>query len=153
VVSSAFGTGADWESEFLGDAERYWLPMFDNLRLYLTRFPGQRATVMEAGTDIKGAPADVAATMRAQLGANETGARIDLQGLTGEVTRISDIGVLVRLINPERGYLALVSYPTGDGIARANVTGYYFGDDAAAVSTRQQASWSEWLDRLPAAAG
>jgi uncharacterized protein YndB with AHSA1/START domain len=38
VVSSAFGTGADWEGEFFADMAKGWTPMFDHLRLYLTHF-------------------------------------------------------------------------------------------------------------------
>ena len=44
VVSSAYGTGADWENEFWGEMDTGWAPMLDNLRIYLTHFAGQRAT-------------------------------------------------------------------------------------------------------------
>ncbi|MGH8931625.1 MAG: SRPBCC family protein [Egibacteraceae bacterium] len=60
VVTSAFGTGADWEREFMTDLEKNWLPFFDNLRLYLTHFPGQRATSLEVTADVSGAAAPVA---------------------------------------------------------------------------------------------
>ena len=42
VTSSGFGTGAAWESEFWDDLEPNWRPFFDNLRLYLARFPARR---------------------------------------------------------------------------------------------------------------
>ena len=45
VVTSAFGTGADWEQEFFDDMMSSWAPFFDNLRLYLTHFPGQQGHV------------------------------------------------------------------------------------------------------------
>jgi uncharacterized protein YndB with AHSA1/START domain len=84
VVSSAFGTGADWEREFFEDAQRYWMPMFDHLRVYLNHFPGQRASLVDTGAEVKGTPAAVIATMREQLGASAAGDRIELHGATGE---------------------------------------------------------------------
>jgi len=39
VVTSAFGTGADWENEFWEEMANGWAPVLDNLRLYLTHFP------------------------------------------------------------------------------------------------------------------
>ena len=53
VVTSAFGTGADWENEFWDEMERGWAPMLDNLRLYLTHFPGQRATPLCGGRHVR----------------------------------------------------------------------------------------------------
>src|SRR4029078_873903 len=47
VTSSGFGTGAAWESEFWDDMGLNWMPFFDNLRLYLSHFPGQEATQLE----------------------------------------------------------------------------------------------------------
>jgi hypothetical protein len=151
VVSSAFGTGADFEREFFADAERFWVPTFDHhLRLYLSRFPGQQATVIEAGSDVDGASPDVAATMLARLGASEAGDQIDLHGLKAEVDRISDTGAYARFTEPECGYLNLVAYQIGEGKTRAGVTGYFFGDDAPSISARQHEAWSAWLDRLAA---
>jgi uncharacterized protein YndB with AHSA1/START domain len=150
VVSSAFGTGADWEQEFMGEAERYWVPTFEQLRLYLTHFPGQRATTMEAGTDIKGAADDVLVAVRSTIGADTTGDRVDLHGLGGEVHATSEMGMTFRYVQPQCGYANLLVFPAGEGTSRANVTGYYFGPQAADVAARQQKSWSEWLDRLPA---
>lgn len=35
VVTSAYGTGADWEHEFFTDMVDGWIPMLDNLATYL----------------------------------------------------------------------------------------------------------------------
>ena len=42
AVTSAFGTGAEWEREFFDHMMSSWAPFFDNLRLYLTHFPASR---------------------------------------------------------------------------------------------------------------
>ncbi len=78
VVSSAFGTGADWEREFMDDAERYWQPQFENLRLYLTAFPGQQATIVESGAELGNSPAEVVTAMRDRLGATDVGVSVDV---------------------------------------------------------------------------
>ena len=54
VTSSGFGTGAAWESEFWDEMGAGWMPYFDNLRLYLTHFPGQGATQLEASASHPG---------------------------------------------------------------------------------------------------
>ena len=150
VVSSAFGTGAEWEREFFEDVERYWKPMFDHLRLYLNHFPGQRAALVDTGSEVKGAPADVLATMREQLGASAAGDRIELHGATGQVERLTDTGVLVRLTDREIGFESLYVLPTGEGTAYAGVRGYLFGDGASARAPERQRMWAQWFNRLPA---
>ena len=54
VVSSAFGVGADWEQEFVEDMKHGWLPYFEQLRLYLRHFPGQRATTFAVDKQVPG---------------------------------------------------------------------------------------------------
>ena len=80
VTSSGFGTGADWESEFWDDMGANWMPFFDNLRLYLSHFPGQEATQLEVTAshpgDAAGALVDLARRARAgRRGRDRRGAR------------------------------------------------------------------------------
>jgi uncharacterized protein YndB with AHSA1/START domain len=149
VVSSAFGTGAEWEGEFFEDVERYWKPMFAHLRLYLNHFPGQKASLVDTGAEVKGSPADVLATMRAQLGASAAGDRIDVHGATGEVETISEMGMLVRLTDGDAGFESLYAFPSGEATAYAGVRGYLFGADAAARAPERQRMWAQWFNRLP----
>jgi hypothetical protein len=151
VVSSAFGTGADWEQEFLDDAEKFWLPMFDNLRIYLTSFPGQQATVVESGTELKSTAGDVLTAMRDRLGAADVGASVDVNGIAGRVEKFSDIGMLVRYTDPECGYVNLMSYPNGPDTSYALARAYLFGSRAAELAATQEAGWKEWFAELPAA--
>ena len=113
VVSSAFGTGADWEREFIDDAAKYWLPQFENLRLYLTTFPGQQATVVESGAELSSQPAEVVTAMCDRFGVADIGDAVDVHGIAGRVEKLSDLGVLVRYTDPECGFLNLMSYPNG----------------------------------------
>jgi uncharacterized protein YndB with AHSA1/START domain len=148
VVSSAFGTGADWEREFFADMEKYWVPFFDHLRLYLTHFPGQRATSLEAGADLSGSAQAVLAAMRQSLGAGEVGQPVEARGVKGQVEKINDIELLLRLTHPVPGLLAFFAMPKSDGVAMASIQGYLFSDDARSFVEREQPAWKAWLESL-----
>jgi uncharacterized protein YndB with AHSA1/START domain len=149
VVSSAFGTGADWEREFFADMQKYWTPHFDHLRLYLTHFPGQRVTSLEAGADLPGSVEAVLSAMRQALGVEEVGQSVKARGLTGQVERISDIQVLLRLDDPVPGLLSFFAIPKSDGMTMASIQGYLFSDDAPSFVEREQPAWKAWLQSLP----
>jgi uncharacterized protein YndB with AHSA1/START domain len=148
VVSSAFGTGADWEQEFLESMEQMWVPFFDNLRFYLTHFPGQHATTLSVEGSFDAPAPAVLAAMRDAIGATAAGKPFDLHGLTGEVEQLSDVRVLVRLADPLPGLLQLWSAPGGDSNAVGGVGGWIFADRAPAYVERNQAAWKAWLDSL-----
>lgn len=153
IVSSAFGSGADWEREFMDDAVKYWQPQFENLRVYLTTFPGQRATVVESGAELSSDPADVLTAMCDRFGATTIGDSIDVHGIAGRVEKITALGVLVRYTEPECGFLNLMAYPNGESTAYALARVYLFGDRAAELAATQEAGWKEWFAELPAAVG
>ena len=148
VVSSAFGTGADWEREFFDEMEKMWRPFFDRLRLYLAHFPGQRVTPLEVNADFPGTPGSVWSAMRRALGVEEVGQRLDIRGLTAQVERIDDVQLLLRLTGSVPGLLAFVAYGVGEGTARAVVQGHLFSKDAAAFVAREEPAWKAWLDSL-----
>lgn len=151
VVSSAFGSGADWEREFMDDAAKYWQPQFQNLRLYLTSFPGQRATVVESGAELTSSQGDVLTAMFDSFGAAAVGDSIDVHGIVGRVEKLSDLGLLVRYTEPECGFLNLTAYPNGEQTSYALARVYLFGDNASELAAIQEAGWKEWFAELPAA--
>jgi uncharacterized protein YndB with AHSA1/START domain len=153
VVSSAFGTGADWEREFLDDASKYWQPLFDNLRLYLTTFAGQQATVVESGTEVGNDPAEVVTAMCDRLGVSGAGDAVEVHGVAGRVEKLSELGLLVRYTDPDCGFLNLMSYPNGRDTAYALARAYLFGVRAAELAASQEAAWKEWFAELPATIG
>jgi uncharacterized protein YndB with AHSA1/START domain len=148
VVSSAFGTGADWEQEFIDQAKMHWLPFFDNLRLYLTHFPGQRVTSLEVATDVAGAGDAVFSAMRERLGAVVVGKPVDARGATGQVERIGRGELVLRLSDPVPGFLNFLAHDKGDGSTMAAIQGYLFSDDAPGYVEREQPGWQAWLRSL-----
>ncbi|MGH3896715.1 MAG: SRPBCC family protein [Pseudonocardiaceae bacterium] len=97
VVTSGFGTGAEWEREFFADMETYWAPSFDHLRLYLAHFPGQQATLLSVATEVPGSADAVLSAIRQGLGAEEVGHKVDTRGITGQVERIGQVELLESL--------------------------------------------------------
>jgi hypothetical protein len=104
-------TGADWEQEFFDDMVKNWTPYFDNLRLYLTHFPGQKVTSMTVGTTVPGPVDAVWSALRQALGGGQVGDPVDVRGVKGQVERISTAPapneLLVRTSEPAPGFLGL----------------------------------------------
>lgn len=152
VVTSAFGTGADWEQEFFDEMEKGWLPFFEHLRLYLANFPGQTATPLAADADVAGEPTAVCSAIRQTLGVDEVGQTIDARGLTGQVDLIAEKQLLLRLTDPLPGYVTFFAFDKGDGMASAQIAGYLFSEDAPGFVEREQPGWKNWLEKLAVSA-
>jgi uncharacterized protein YndB with AHSA1/START domain len=148
VVSSAFGTGADWEQEFFDEMEKGWLPFFDRLRLYLTHFPGQQVTTLEAYATLPVSGPAVFAAMRKELGIDEVGQTMDARGITGRVERVGDFDLLVRLTEPMPGFFGFAAADMGDGKTWTMVQGQLFSPEAPAFVEREQPAWQAWVDNI-----
>lgn len=145
VVSSAFGTGADWEHDFWNELDRGWAPMLDNLRLYMAHFRGQHATSLWASATCAGSPETAIASVRAALGIDGTiGQTCIARGLECRVERSMDVHFLLRAERPLTGMLSFFSYHGGEATT-VQLVGYLFGDDAAGYVAREQQAWCDWL--------
>lgn len=148
VTSSGFGTGAAWESEFWEDMGTSWLPFFDNLRLYLSQFPGQEATQMEALASHAGDAETLWSTLRDALALGREGAAVEFRDATGTVEVVRERQALVRLTAPVPGMLSIFVHEEGDGKAAAGVRAYLFSADAADYVRREESVWEVWLQEL-----
>jgi uncharacterized protein YndB with AHSA1/START domain len=156
VVTSAFGTGAEWEREFFDHMMSGWAPFFDNLRLYLTHFPGQHATSLSVAAVVPGEVNKVYDALLRALGASEVGEPIDARGLSGIVERVAEPdgwqGVLVRTNDPRPSMLGFLVHDNGDGLADVWLEGYLFGADARETVDRERAAWKSWIESLAVSA-
>lgn len=152
IVTSAFGTGAEWEREFFDDMEQGWLPFFDHLRLYLTRFPGQTVTPLTVDANLAGPSKAVIQAMRESLSFDAKGEPFASRGLSGQVLDDGDDRLLVMLDAPVPGYIAFLTFGVEDDKTMAQVAGYLFSPDAAAYVERERSGWHDWLESLPVAA-
>ena len=148
VTSSGFGTGAAWEQEFWADMGTQWMPFFDNLRLYLTHFPGQEATPMEVTASHPGEPTQLWQALHDSLGLGSEGTAVEMRGATGTVERVGERQALVRLTAPVPGILTAFAYGEGDGKATVGVRAYLFSPAAAAWVRREGPGWTAWLQGL-----
>jgi uncharacterized protein YndB with AHSA1/START domain len=152
VTSSGFGTGADWETGFWDDMGPSWMPFFDNLRLYLSQFPGQEATPLEATVSDSGDATALWSTVRDALGLGDEGTTVTVRGATGSVERVGERQTLVRLTAPVPGMLNVFTHDGADGMATVGVRGYLFSADAADYVRREQPAWHAWLQEFFVAA-
>jgi uncharacterized protein YndB with AHSA1/START domain len=151
VVTSAFGSGAEWEREFFDDMSIGWAPMFDHLRLYLTHFPGQQATTLEAISEVPGTPPTALASIRRAFGIEHAGQTVELRGTTGQVERIAEQSLLVRVTDPVPGLISFATIRSGETTSSARLGGYLFSDAAAAYVEREQPGWQAWLESMASA--
>ena len=146
VVSSAFGTGADWEDEFFGGMDEGWLAFFGGLRSYLAHFAGQHATTFAVEGKADGTAEQARLAMAERLGAREVGQTIDARRTSGR-RRAARLGALDPRDRAGTGHAALLV------VGRRGL-----GDDAGAglpVRRRRAAAvdderrmWSDWLGTL-----
>ncbi|HVF74250.1 MAG TPA: SRPBCC domain-containing protein [Acidimicrobiales bacterium] len=147
VVTSAFGTGADWENEFFDEMTHGWGAILDNLRLYLTHFPGQHASAIWAGVDdFPATPEETIAALQAKLGAEAVGDKVDERGVLGEVERVVPRHFLVRMESPVPGLLNFYSFNSGETTSGVHVQGYVFSDAASDYAKAEQPAWQAWLE-------
>jgi uncharacterized protein YndB with AHSA1/START domain len=151
IVTSAFGTGADWEGEFFEEMGRGWAPMLDNLRVYLTHFAGWPVTTMGAFAPFACTPEAAVAAVCDDLGAVAVGDAVERHGVAAIVERIVPRNVLLRVASPVPGMLSIYSYGGDDGGGLV-LHGYLF-DDPDTVPERaqtyveaEQQRWQAWLD-------
>jgi uncharacterized protein YndB with AHSA1/START domain len=147
VVTSAYGTGADWENEFWGEMETGWAPMLERLRVYLTHFAGQRATATTSSATFAMTPIEAIDRVRAALGVGTAGDRIDAAGVDGVVERTIAQHFLVRIERPVPGLLSCLSFGT-DASSVVNLSAFLYGLDGAAAAERLQPTWQSVLEEL-----
>jgi uncharacterized protein YndB with AHSA1/START domain len=145
VVTSAFGIGADWEHEFFDEMETGWVPMLDNLRLYLTHFPGQHATALFAGATFPGTTPEAAmAAVRRSIGADAVGDPVTVRDLHGRLERSIDRHCVVRVDEPLPAFLSFRSHGADDSVV--HLQGYLFSEAAPGYVAREEPGWQAWLD-------
>jgi uncharacterized protein YndB with AHSA1/START domain len=154
LIHSGFGGGDDWDAEY-ESTEAGWRLFLDNLRLYLTHFPGQRCSSVLVNGHAEGpvdrAFGDLAAALglptRAREGERVAATVPGVPPLAGMVERAAPNMLTLLLEQPAPGIAFVVSEPAGDGSAHASVYAYLFGEGAAAAADRDEPAWRAWMQR------
>ena len=150
VVSSAFGTGADWEQEFITEMAASWQPFFDNLRLYLEHFAGRTATAMELSATVDGDAEAAWAAVQSAVGRASVGGTVTVRGLSGPVHQAEPGSLLARVDGDASGLLGLHAFGTGTGSSMVVLRTWLFSDDADAYVERERDAWQAWIDTVAA---
>jgi hypothetical protein len=153
LVNSGFGSGPEADAQ--ADAmDAGWRLFMENLRLYLTHFPGQpSASILVNGTG-RGTKDAALTAMLSALGATTApaaGARLaagapDAPPLAGSVQRVSEGMVTLLLDEPAPGVAFLAAEGSGE-TRYLSVYVYLFGEDAAALADRDRPAWRAWMER------
>jgi uncharacterized protein YndB with AHSA1/START domain len=158
MVHSLFTDKTDWDKEMEG-FEAGWPPYFDVLRLYLTRFKGQRAEPLRLMMKATGDQADAWKTLARPLGLQDAspGSSVrssrDAPELAGVVERTGSEKnpneVLLRLESPAPGAGLIGAYTWG-GQTYAIVNLYLYGPAGEAAMPSAAPAWTTWLgERFP----
>src|SRR5262245_4722258 len=159
VVHSLTAETDDWNGQ-LESAESGWPAFFRILKLYLTHFPGQRASAIQA-VGISAEPESKAwETFAGSLGITGTGLGEDRSAPSGtppfagrvEHKNTTHHDVLLRLEQPTTGIAHVLGYTMGGGVF-LSIRMYLYGDQASSVAKRDQPLWLEWMNtHFPASA-
>lgn len=153
MVHSLFTEKDDWDDE-LESFEGGWPVYFEVLRTYLRNFAGRPAAAVRAmAANGDGGPqawSKLADALNLD-GANAGERRETPAGaprLAGVVERVhQDTNyreVMLRLDEPRDGIAVIGNYQMG-GEVRANVSIFFYSDDAAETARAEQKTWTSWL--------
>src|SRR5262249_55728387 len=149
LVQSGFGTGDAWERA-VKSFMTGWPGALDDLRLYLTHFPGQNASGFAAARIVEAPRAETWTAIAEQLGIPERpspGDRIATSGgprVAGTVTRVEDGYLSMLLDEPAPGFGFLGAGGPG-AETHVFVRQRLFGDAAPETAARAEGEWRDWL--------
>jgi uncharacterized protein YndB with AHSA1/START domain len=151
LVTSGFLSEADWQAEYDSTSEG-WQLFLNNLRLYLTYFPGQRCTSLMVQRLSDDTPDNAWRALTTSLGlphAPSVGQAVSVTSgppLAGRVERFA-AGLMTLLLEaPARGVAVIGTESFGDK-AFPMLYLYLFGAEAEALVARDAPAWNAWLER------
>ena len=151
VVTSAYGTGAAWESEFWGEMDTGWAPMLDNLRLHLTYFGDRRAKTFDLDGSLPGAAESAMDALCDALGAGGVGSSGTLCGRPVVVERRLPMHMALRGLPPAECLVSISTWPAAEG-SLVLARGSCYGDDAAAMADQLRSGVGALLAQVAGAA-
>jgi uncharacterized protein YndB with AHSA1/START domain len=150
LVNSGFGEGAEWDAE-IGGMEAGWRLFLNNLRLYLTHFPGQAAVPVLVNGTATGGVAGAWPRLLDGLGLKGAPAEGDevvtgdpAPHLAGVADRVADGMLTVVAEEPAPAVALFAVEGAGDGVATSFYC-YFFGPAAAAAAAGADPVWRAWM--------
>ena len=152
VVMSGFGPGDEFDKP-IESFTTGWQTALNDLRLYLTHFPGQSAaSVTVVGTTGGRSKDDVWAQLTGALGAPAdaaSGERVAMSAggsaTMAGVVATSEPGILTLLLDEPAPGLGFVGAGGPGDEVYTFVRAHLFGDDAPAIAARDEPAWQAWM--------
>ena len=151
LVTSGFLTEADWQAEYDSTFDG-WKLFLDNLRLYLTHFPGLGCASVLVQRLTDDTPADAWRALTTSLGlpdAPSVGQQVSVSHgppLAGRIERFASRLMTVLLDRPARG-IGVVGTESFAGKAFPMVYLYLFDPRAQEAFARDEPAWRDWMER------
>ncbi|HEY5848122.1 MAG TPA: SRPBCC domain-containing protein [Microlunatus sp.] len=159
LVNSGFGSGDEWDAQYDGMTEGWQLFLL-NLKLHLTHFAGQTATVMLPTAMWTGprehAWADVIAALRLPA-APTVGERVNIASdgapaMAGTVADVAPSRLALIVDEPAPGTALVAVEGTGDQVS-VSIWSYLYGPSGVTAAELDGPRWQQWLDRRAGASG
>jgi uncharacterized protein YndB with AHSA1/START domain len=157
LVNSLFTDAEDWDGQLTG-LESGWPAFLQVLRIYLSGFAGQRATMVELAGMTEGPAERALAGFKEALGltAAAAGSRVEAPAgsppFAGVVERSDSHAVVVRMESPVPGAAVLGTHDCG-GPVMTWLNLYAYGSNAERDVESAAAPWRAWMaQRYPAPA-
>ena len=158
VVHSLFASTDDWDNQLDG-LEQGWPPIFRILRRYLESFNGMPCSAMQFVSMSADSEAKTWEKMGGELAllgvrpGQKWSAPSGFPRMAGEVDSLGhgmhSNTVLIRLDSPSPGTAYVGAFPCG-GMSQPYMAVYFYGDNAKAVTARDEPAWQTWMDdRFP----
>lgn len=155
VVHSLFASDDEWDDQLTG-TETGWPVAFHVLRLYLSRFRGQRCELVQFMGTFAGSEAEGWAAVTSSLGLAGAAAgerRTSPEGappLSGVVERVGEGNqLLLGTERPGPGVAQLYAVGMG-GTVLVGARLYLYGDDAPDLAAGAEPRWRRWHESITA---
>jgi hypothetical protein len=162
IVHSLFASTDDWDDQ-LEAGSAAWPAFLRTLQLYLTRFRGQRASLMQVTAPAACTEAEAWDTLTTAVGVKGLGVGerwttpAGVAPLGGVVEYVTEdpYDALLSVDQPAPGIAALGAFTApGGGPVMVAMNFYLYGEQAAATAARETPLWEAWLQELfPQGAG
>ena len=152
VIHSMSG-GTDEQREQLEGIESGWPYFFAILRIYLTRFRGQPASIVRTMGQASGSTSEAWGGLTDALGMADLrkGAHWtsppgppSLTGVVEQVDGHRQPYAVIRLDEPIPGIASASAFSMGD-CAMVTIGIYLYGDEAPAIAARDEPAWQAWM--------
>jgi uncharacterized protein YndB with AHSA1/START domain len=156
LASGLFSNAADWADE-IDPTEDGWRQGLQNLRLYLTHFPGLACSSLFVLSETSASAPSAWEAVSGGLGL--LGARegdvvetaVGAPKLRGVVESVQERGMVVRADEPAPGLVEMFGFDF-KGPTLLFVRGFFYGDAGPSAVAHEEPVWRQWLaEHLPEA--